>query len=64
MEEYEEKMFDQIREGLLKCNETTSEISKKSGVSYYTVVNILKGNKNRLYNAETYGKLKAFLKIV
>ena len=61
MEGYEERLFDEIREALLKSKETTSAVSSGSGVPYYTIVNIKKNNKNRKYLAETYGKLKAYL---
>lgn len=61
MEDYEEKIFDEIRTRLIERGETISAISKGSGVAYYAIVNILKGNKEKAYRAETFGKLKEYI---
>lgn len=63
MEDYEEKIFDEIRAKLMEKKETISAMAKESGVNYYIIVNILKGNKKKIYRAETYGKLKKYLGI-
>lgn len=63
MEDYEEKIFDEIRAKLMEKEETISAMAKESGVNYYIIVNILKGNKKKVYRAETYGKLKKYLGI-
>ena len=60
MEKYEEQIFDKVRSVLMECSLPTSYISSGSGVSYYTIVNIKKNNKERKYLPETYGKLKKF----
>ena len=63
MESYEEAMFDQIREEMLASKKSAYAISKESGVSYAAVSNIMKGNKSMAYRAETYGRLKDYLKL-
>ena len=63
MEDYEEKIFDEIRAKLMEKKENISTMSKESGVNYYIIVNILKGNKKKIYRAKTYGKLKKYLGI-